>query len=56
MFSRILKAIADVFTGRSMDHQMQEYVESHNPQSTADVERLQAKFWRSRIRSHGYHI
>jgi hypothetical protein len=49
-----LNEIKKLLTGEAVDEECQRYVESHNPKTTADVERLQEAFWRGKARNYGY--
>jgi len=54
MIKKILVGIKKMLTGEAIDEECQRYVDSHNPKTTADVDRLQTQFWATKAMLNGH--
>jgi len=41
-------------SGAYIEEELDRYISSHNPQSAADIERLEKIFWQDKLKGKGY--
>lgn len=49
MIKSIISYIKDLFSGRYIDRQCEDYVSKHSPVSDDDADRLRKEFWRRKL-------
>lgn len=55
MFKKFLIGLRNLFTGASIENELEEYIISKHPTDASDVERLERQFWAKKARNAGYY-